>query len=91
MPFELTPFDFMHLMDFSERLEVPKGGRLSAAGKVQEDVFIIVEGTAEVRGVPHPTPSPCTHRILNIVPYPRSVTVDVFLTVEGTTEVVYVT
>lgn len=47
-PVELTPVDFVRLMDLAERREVPKGGLLSEENKVQEEVFLIVEGTAEV-------------------------------------------
>ena len=53
---ELTPVDFVRLMDLAERRFIPEGEHLSEAGRVQDEVFLIVEGTAEVRhaaGVPH--------------------------------------
>lgn len=46
---ELTPVDFVRLMDLAERREMPKGKLLSEENKVQEEVFLIMEGTAEVR------------------------------------------
>lgn len=45
---ELSPVDFVRLMDVAERRVVPKGARLSEEGRVQEEVFLIVEGAAEV-------------------------------------------
>lgn len=45
---ELTLVDFVRLMDVAERRVVPKGTRLSQEGRLQEEVFLIVEGTAEV-------------------------------------------
>lgn len=47
-PVELTPVDFVRLMDLAERRALPKGTPLSREGRLQEDVFLIVEGGAEV-------------------------------------------
>lgn len=47
--FELSPVDFVRLMDVAERRVVPKGTCLSQEGRVQEEVFLIVEGAAQVR------------------------------------------
>ena len=47
-PVELTPVDFVRLLDLAERRFVPEGEHLSEAGRVQDEVFLIVEGTAEV-------------------------------------------
>lgn len=46
--FELSPVDFVRLMDVAERRVVPKGTCLSQEGRVQEEVFLIVEGAAQV-------------------------------------------
>lgn len=45
---ELSPMDFVRLMDVAERRVVPKGSCLSREGRVQEEVFLIVEGAAQV-------------------------------------------
>lgn len=45
---ELSPVDFVRLMDVAERRVVPKGTCLSQEGRVQEEVFLIVEGAAQV-------------------------------------------
>ncbi|CBN78395.1 conserved unknown protein [Ectocarpus siliculosus] len=47
-PVELTPVDFVRLMDLAERRLVAKGTHLSEEGQPQEEVFLIVEGAAEV-------------------------------------------
>lgn len=47
-PVELTPVDFVRLLDLADRRFVPEGEHLSEAGRVQDEVFLIVEGTAEV-------------------------------------------
>ncbi|CAB1116594.1 unnamed protein product [Ectocarpus sp. CCAP 1310/34] len=47
-PVELTPVDFVRLMDLAERRVLAKGTRLSEEGQPQEEVFLIVEGAAEV-------------------------------------------
>lgn len=49
MPVEFTPVDFVRLMDVADRRLVPEGQHLTEEGKLQEDVFLIVDGTAEVR------------------------------------------
>lgn len=41
--------DFVRLLDLADRRFVSEGERLSEAGRVQDEVFLIVEGTAEVR------------------------------------------
>lgn len=46
---DLSPVDFLRLVDLGERREVSEGELLSKAGRMQEDVFLIVSGTAEVR------------------------------------------
>lgn len=48
-PVELTPVDYGRLMEDADRRVVLEGEHLSEAGRVQEDVFLIVEGTAEVK------------------------------------------
>lgn len=48
MPVELSPVDFVRLVDLGERRVIKKGELLSEAGVTQEEVFLIVEGTAEV-------------------------------------------
>ncbi len=45
---ELTLVDFVRLVDVAERRVVPKGTMLSQEGRVQEEVFLIVEGAAQV-------------------------------------------
>lgn len=48
MPVDLSPVDFLRLVDLGERRTLAKGEVLSAAGERQEEVYLIVEGTAEV-------------------------------------------
>ena len=40
--------EFVRLMDLAERREMAKGELLSEENQVQEEVFLIVEGTAKV-------------------------------------------
>lgn len=47
-PVEMNPVDFVRLMDLAERRVVAKSTRLSQEGQPQEEVFLIVEGAAEV-------------------------------------------
>lgn len=46
---DLSPVDFLRLVDLGERREVAEGELLSEEGRMQEDVFLVVDGTAEVR------------------------------------------
>ncbi|CAM9215923.1 unnamed protein product [Discosporangium mesarthrocarpum] len=45
---ELSPVDFVKLVDLSERRVIPRGHNLTEAGQPQEDVFLIVQGHADV-------------------------------------------
>ncbi|CAM9305592.1 unnamed protein product [Choristocarpus tenellus] len=47
---ELDPVDFVKLMDLADRKVLPKGYRLTEFGQPQEDLYLIVEGTADVSG-----------------------------------------
>lgn len=58
-PVELSPIDFLRLVDLGERREFRPRDTLSEAGKMQEDVLIILEGTAEVSESVY-----CTYRIM---------------------------
>lgn len=55
-PVELSPVDFVRLVDLAERRVIRKGSLLSKAGVTQEEVFLMVEGTAEasISGVCQP-------------------------------------
>lgn len=48
-PVELNPVHFLRLMDTAERRVMLKGNDLIQEGRPHEEVFLIVEGTAEVR------------------------------------------
>ncbi|CAM9562536.1 unnamed protein product [Pylaiella littoralis] len=48
-PVQLSPLDFLRLMDVAERRVMLKGNDLTQEGRPHEEVFLIVEGTAEVR------------------------------------------
>lgn len=48
-PVDLTPVDFLRLMNLAERYEIGEGEHLFDEGKVQEEVFLIAEGNVEVR------------------------------------------
>lgn len=49
MPVQLSPVHFLRLMDVAERRVMLKGNDLNQEGRPHEEVFLIVEGTAEVR------------------------------------------
>ncbi len=49
MPFDLNPVEFLRLMEMAQRREWMKGNDITQAGRPYEDMFLIVEGTAEVR------------------------------------------
>lgn len=48
MPFDLNPVEFLRLMEMAQRREWMKGNDITQAGRPYEDMFLIVEGTAEV-------------------------------------------
>ncbi len=48
MPTRLSPVDFLRLMEIAERRVMLKGNDLNQEGRPHEEVFLIVEGTAEV-------------------------------------------
>lgn len=48
MPVQLSPVDFLRLMDIAERRVMLKGNDLNQEGRPHEEVFLIVEGNAEV-------------------------------------------
>ncbi|CAM9748328.1 unnamed protein product [Scytosiphon promiscuus] len=48
-PVELNPVHFLRLMDIAERRVMLKGNDLIQEGRPHEEVFLIVEGAAEVR------------------------------------------
>ena len=48
MPAQLSPVHFLRLMDVAERRVMLKGNDLNQEGRSHEEVFLIVEGTAEV-------------------------------------------
>lgn len=45
---QLSPVDFLRLMDIAERRVMLKGNDLNQEGRPHEEVFLIVEGNAEV-------------------------------------------
>ncbi|CAM9748116.1 unnamed protein product [Scytosiphon promiscuus] len=49
IPFGLNPVDFLRLMDLAERRVWLKGNDINQEGRPYEDMFLIVEGTAEVK------------------------------------------
>ncbi|CAB1109960.1 unnamed protein product [Ectocarpus sp. CCAP 1310/34] len=49
MPFDLNPVEFLRLMDLADRRVWMKGNDICQAGRPHEDMFLIVEGTAEVK------------------------------------------
>eukprot|EP00903_Cladosiphon_okamuranus_P019551 g17982.t1 len=49
MPFDLNPVEFLRLMEMAQRREWLKGNDITQAGRPYEDMFLIVEGTAEVQ------------------------------------------
>lgn len=49
-PVQLNPVHFLRLMDTAERRLMLKGNDLIQEGRPHEEVFLIVEGTAEVMG-----------------------------------------
>lgn len=68
MPFDLNPVEFLRLMEMAQRREWMKGNDITQAGRPYEDMFLIVEGTAEVRPLNLPSPpSPCFQRIFSLV------------------------
>lgn len=48
MPAQLSPVHFLRLMDVAERRVMLKGNDLNQEGRPHEEVFLIVDGTAEV-------------------------------------------
>lgn len=48
MPVELSPVEFMQLMDLAQRRVVLSGNDINQHGRPHKEVFLIVEGTAEV-------------------------------------------
>lgn len=52
MPFDLNPVEFLRLMEMAQRREWMRGNDITQAGRPYEDMFLIVEGTAEVRASP---------------------------------------
>ncbi|CAN0282217.1 unnamed protein product, partial [Ectocarpus sp. 8 AP-2014] len=48
MPAQLSPVHFLRLMDVADRRVMLKGNDLNQEGRPHEEVFLIVEGTAEV-------------------------------------------
>lgn len=51
MPVELSPVEFMQLMDLSQRRVVLAGNDINQHGRPHKEMFLIVEGTAEVGAV----------------------------------------
>ena len=51
MPVELSPVEFMQLMDLAQRRVVLAGNDINQHGRPHKEMFLIVEGTAEVRAV----------------------------------------
>ncbi|CAM9451337.1 unnamed protein product, partial [Hapterophycus canaliculatus] len=49
MPVQLSPVHFLRLMDVAERRVMLKGNDLNQEGRPHAEVFLIVEGTAEVK------------------------------------------
>ncbi|CAM9459564.1 unnamed protein product [Hapterophycus canaliculatus] len=49
MPFDLNPVEFLRLMDLAERRAWMRGNDITQEGRPYEDMFLIVEGTAEVK------------------------------------------
>lgn len=49
MSAELSAVDFLRLMDTAERRVMLKGNDLIQEGRPHEEVFLIVQGTTEVR------------------------------------------
>ena len=49
MPVQLSPVNFLRLMDTAERRVIPKGSEIKKGGAPHKEVILIVEGTAEVR------------------------------------------
>ncbi|CAM9770905.1 unnamed protein product [Ectocarpus sp. 4 AP-2014] len=49
MPAQLSPVHFLRLMDVAERRVMLKGNDLNQEGRPHEEVFLIAEGTAEVK------------------------------------------
>lgn len=49
-PVELKPVEFMQLMDLAQRRVVLQGNDINQQGRPHEEMFLIVEGTADVRG-----------------------------------------
>lgn len=48
MPVELSPVEFMQLMDLAQRRVVLAGNDISQHGRPHEEMFMIVEGAADV-------------------------------------------
>lgn len=48
LPVELTPLEFMQLMGVAERRVMLQGNDLTQDGRPHEEMFLIVEGTADV-------------------------------------------
>lgn len=48
MPVDLTPLEFMQLMEMAQRRVMLKGNDLNQEGRPHEEMFLIVEGTADV-------------------------------------------
>lgn len=56
MAFDLTPLDFLRLMDLAQRRVWLKGNDINQEGRPYETMHLIVEGGAEVRA-PSVSPS----------------------------------
>lgn len=48
MSVQLSPVNFLRLMDGAERRVIPKGAEIKKGGAPHKEVILIVEGTAEV-------------------------------------------
>ncbi len=48
MPVELSQVQFMQLMDLAQRRVVLEGNDINQHGRPHEEMFLIVEGTADV-------------------------------------------
>lgn len=51
IPVELSPVEFMRLMDLAQRRVVLAGNDINQHGRPHEEMFLIVEGTADVGAV----------------------------------------
>lgn len=48
MPVDLNPVEFMQLMGQAQRRVVLQGNDINQQGRPHEEIFLIVEGTADV-------------------------------------------